>query len=217
VSRRERQRDSGDVSAADGGCEVVADRYQGQVILEAMERPMKIAPVILFLLIPSLASAPAVRAGVASTVHGRSVLAMAGSPLAAGTRLTLVTPDAPQKVQGAVVVRMVADADDMKVRTPGPYYEIASGDEGQPLPELAVVVLGGPPVNRVANAVSLHIDETLPDVRVRACRSMEGLHLTLWTGEPLKAPRVWHLYYYVGYDLQQTCQPGDTADGGRSH
>jgi hypothetical protein len=158
---------------------------------------------------------PAVRAGVVSTLHGRSVLALSGSALAAGTRLTLVTPNAPQTVHRALVVRSLTDDKDMGVRTPGPDYEIATGDKGQPLPELAVAVIGEPAVSRVANAVSLRMDDTLHDVRVRTCASMEGLHLTLWSGEPLKAPRVWHLYYYVGYDLQQTCRPGDTADGGK--
>jgi hypothetical protein len=169
--------------------------------------------LLLGAVMPTLAPEPPVRAGVASTVHGRSVLAMGGTSLAAGARLTLVSPDVPQKVQRALVVRAVADDDYMKVRTPGPYYEIISGDKG-PLPELAVAVIGDPPVNRVAEAVSLQIDATHHDVRVRVCRSMEGLHLTLWSGEPLKAPRVWHLYYYVGYDMQQTCQPEDTSGGG---
>jgi len=140
---------------------------------------------------------------------------MSGTPLAERTRVTLVTPDVPQSVRRALVGRALADDEYMKVRTPGPYYEIASAEIGQPLPELAVAVLGDPQVNRVAGAVSLHIDEALQDVRVRVCSSMEGLHLTLWSGEPLKAPRVWHLYYYLGYDLQQTCQQGDTGDGGQ--
>jgi hypothetical protein len=175
---------------------------------------MRMALLVALFIITTLAPEPLVRAGVASTFHGRSVVAMSGSSLAAGARLTLVTPDIPQTVHKALVVRAVSDDKDMSIRTPGPYYEIVSGEEGQPLPELAVAVLGDPPVNRVETAVSLHIDATLQDVRVRVCRSMEGLHLTLWSGEPLKAPRVWHLYYYVGYDLQQTCQPGDTAGGG---
>lgn len=142
------------------------------------------------------------------------MLAMSGPILPAGTRLTLVTPDAPQRVQKALV-QHVSNSKDLNVRTSGPYYEIVGGEEGQVLPELAIAVLGDPPSTQIAEAVSLRLDPALQDVRVRVCRSMEGLHLTLWSGEPLKAPRIWHLYYYVGYDLQQTCQPGDTADGGR--
>ncbi len=158
---------------------------------------------------------PVVRAGVVATLHGRSVLAMIGSPLVAGARLTLVTPDTPQAVLKARVVRPLSTEPDMSVRTPGPYYEVVSAEDGRTLPDVAVAMIGDPPVKRVAGAVSLQLDKTLQDVRVRVCRSMEGLHLTLWSGEPLKTPRVWHLYYYVGYDLQQTCQPGDTAAGGR--
>ena len=46
---------------------------------------------------------------------------------------------------------------------------------------------------------------------LRTCTSMEGVHLTIWSGEPLKGSRRWHRYYYVGYDLEQTCIEADWA------
>jgi hypothetical protein len=40
----------------------------------------------------------------------------------------------------------------------------------------------------------------------RACTSNEGLHLTVWAGEALKSKRLWHEYYYLGYDVVPSCK-----------
>lgn len=46
--------------------------------------------------------------------------------------------------------------------------------------------------------------------RFRVCASMEGLHLTVWSGIPLKGKRQWHRYFYLGYDLEPNCADGDS-------
>lgn len=38
-----------------------------------------------------------------------------------------------------------------------------------------------------------------------ACASMEGLHLSVWSGPPAAGKRQWHRYVYLGYDLEPTC------------
>ncbi len=43
----------------------------------------------------------------------------------------------------------------------------------------------------------------------RACASSEGLHLTLWDGAPLSGRRVWHRYFYLGYDVEPDCTEAD--------
>jgi hypothetical protein len=43
----------------------------------------------------------------------------------------------------------------------------------------------------------------------RACTSMEGVHLTVWSGKPLTGKRIWHNYYYLGYDTEPTCKKKD--------
>jgi hypothetical protein len=164
--------------------------------------------------VPGAADAT-IRAGVVARSAGSAdttMLLMSRPILTSGTRLTLVTPDAPQKVQKARVER-VSGWRDLNSGTSDLFYEIVADEEGQKLPELAIAVVGDLTASRVADAVSLHVDATLKDVRARACRSMEGIHLTLWAGEPLKAPRLWHFYHYVGYDMVPDCLPADT-DGG---
>jgi len=46
----------------------------------------------------------------------------------------------------------------------------------------------------------------------KACTSSEGVHLTVWSGTPLKAGGVrrWHAYYYLDYDTEPSCSPGET-------
>ena len=141
---------------------------------------------------------------------GHYILAMAGPALPAGATVTLVTVDLPQQVRRTVIVRRLSVADMMtKHDTPGPYYEIAPGSRSNALPDFAVAVLGRPPVERAGTTVSLRIPTEPSGVRVRGCTSSEGLHLTLWAGEPLKGRRLWHAYYYLGYDVEPTCQPAD--------
>lgn len=43
----------------------------------------------------------------------------------------------------------------------------------------------------------------------RECTSMEGLHLTVWTGKPLVGKGIWHAYYGLGYDTVPTCKKRD--------
>jgi len=43
----------------------------------------------------------------------------------------------------------------------------------------------------------------------RSCTSTEGVHLTIWTGKPLTGNRIWHQYYYLGYDTEPTCRKKD--------
>jgi len=165
--------------------------------------------------LPVAAAEADIRAGVVTSSLGESVLAMTGPLLAAGTTLTLITPGPPQTLRSARVVSETPnDGDDISERTPGPYYEIVSADGNKPLPQLAVAVLAGPATTRVGDTFSLHISAALPDVRARWCASYEGIHFTLWSGEPLKTQRIWHVYYAAGANLHPTCEPGDTRDEG---
>lgn len=46
----------------------------------------------------------------------------------------------------------------------------------------------------------------------RSCTSSEGIHLTVWAPpHPLVGKRLWHAYYYLGYDTEPSCKPADFA------
>jgi hypothetical protein len=100
-----------------------------------------------------------------------------------------------------------------KQDTPGPFYELAL-DAGANSPHgLAIVLLGPVTRRRVESELHLHLAD-YPAARVRSCSSHEGLHLTLWSGEPLKSVRLWHSYWYLGFDVEPDCRHEDYKEGG---
>jgi hypothetical protein len=158
-----------------------------------------------------------VRAGLLVTASAHSVVAMAGPALAPGAALTVVTPEDPQRVQRAVVVRRVPDSEELARHTvPGPYYEVTSDSSSSALPDLAIAVLGRAAVEQIGTAVALRLGTPPVTIRARSCTSSEGLHVTLWNGKPLEATRLWHAYYYLGYDVAPTCRPADYREGSQS-
>jgi hypothetical protein len=170
---------------------------------------LKIAVIFLALIAaPEPATPP--RAGVMVTSEGNSVLAMDGPALPSGTIVTLVTIDNPQQVSWAVIARRLTDSEIMaKHAVPPPFYAVTATPESNVLPGLAIAVDGRFEVDRQGSVVLLRANETAIPIGVRSCTSSEGLHLTLWSGEPLKSTRLWHMYYYLGYDVEPTCQPAD--------
>jgi hypothetical protein len=93
--------------------------------------------------------------------------------------------------------------------TPGPYYLLAP-ETGSALPEgLGVAVQGRPAVRVVGGLVRLRLSDRIREARIRSCTSNEGLHLTVWSGVPLSSRRLWHAYWYLGYDVEPNCRPAD--------
>jgi hypothetical protein len=45
----------------------------------------------------------------------------------------------------------------------------------------------------------------------RVCTSMEGLHFTIWSGEPLKGKLRFHQYFPLHYAVDPTCTEADYA------
>lgn len=60
--------------------------------------------------------------------------------------------------------------------------------------------------------VSIDINEDGKAEYFRHCASYEGIHLTIWTGKPLKGKRIWHSYYYLVSDIQADCTAKETKE-----
>ena len=76
-----------------------------------------------------------------------------------------------------------------------------------------IVILGAVPTpEQRGDTVTIAIARGGPPVRFRVCASNEGLHATAWAGAPLLSPRVWHGYYYLGYDVDPTCNEVEYTD-----
>jgi len=171
---------------------------------------MKTAVVLIVALAAGQSQPLSVRAGVMVASPPNRVLAMDGPVLPAGTPLTVVSVEDPQEVWHAVIVKPLADSEVMaRHNTAGPYYQVAAERGSKPLPDFGVAIVGRPGVRRLGAAVALTFANPRRQIRVRGCTSSEGVHLTLWAGEALRSERLWHKYYYLGYDVEPTCQTGD--------
>jgi hypothetical protein len=75
-----------------------------------------------------------------------------------------------------------------------------------------IVILGKVALAQMrGDTVILAVEPGKPSWRFRTCASAEGVHATAWSGVPPSAPRRWHAYYYLGYDVEQDCTPSDYA------
>ena len=145
--------------------------------------------------------------------RGRACLAVSDDSLAVGTPITIVWMADPQRASEARVTGKRARA-----------WEIANTPlEGH---SYDLEIIGGPPLSgeygigvvgamkpAAAKGPLVHIDldgDGEPET-FRQCASAEGLHLTVWTGEPLQGPLDWQRYVYLGMDLEVTCTETETG------
>ena len=158
-------------------------------------------------------------AGVAAMSQDRSIcVAMPAPALASGATLTLVRADRPQSALVVTVDRSVTVCEPLeRALIEGPYYSVqrpASSTAGPG--SVWVALVGRLETRRVSScAIAVRLSAAQRDVRIRSCTSREGLHLTVWAGTPLTSRRLWHQYYYLGYDVEPSCDSRDFRDSAR--
>ena len=141
-------------------------------------------------------------------------MAMSAMP---GSVVTLVSPGSPQTTVTATVEESSASCGlkDRSLRgalvfreaVAGPYFRLRPR---APVPESFTVwvALNGalPSKATRGSRIALRFSAAYPAVQVHECRSSEGLHFTVWAGEPLTSRPLWHMYYYLGYDVEPSCK-----------
>jgi hypothetical protein len=150
----------------------------------------------------------AVRYGVVSSDTGSvACMTMAGPRLAEGTPI-LVVFDNPQTVFEAVVGASMDSACAGGSLVVGTSYSINLGQSRDSF-DLGIAVLT--PKSKIVLEGHRVIVET-PGVRTSlsfaTCASGEGIHLTAWRGPR----RVWHQFYYLGYDLEPDCSETEARE-----
>ncbi|HEV7387261.1 MAG TPA: hypothetical protein VGN73_01490 [Gemmatimonadaceae bacterium] len=134
--------------------------------------------------------------------------------LAPGTAVTVVHPAFPQfstpgrlgkRTKSPCFPAPRASRDSMMYSVDAPGDTI--GRRGVP-----IIILGKLPNPEMhGDTVTLVIEPGRAGWQFRTCASEEGIHATAWSGKPLTAPRRWHAYYYLGYDVEPDCTPADFA------
>jgi hypothetical protein len=168
-------------------------------------------PVAALLLMQLAAAGPPV--GVASiTAAGEGCVAMPAPPLAPGSTVTLVQPDSPQSVLAATIEQPAMSCADLEGgMISGPYYRVRQiSSTASERGTVWVAFRGKLNARKTASGeIVLRLSVTYPNIQIRSCTSYEGLHLTVWTGAPLKSRRLWHEYYYLGFDVEPSCEDED--------
>jgi hypothetical protein len=186
----------------------------------AASRRIKLLLPFLFLLLhdPSTAAGKttgtiASRLGVAVQKSGTFCLYTHNADLASGSPLILVLLSPPQSTTKAEVVRPAPpncssiDTSDPDLKS----YEIRSTGEA-PLPATPSIAVSGfsGRFQTRGKHVTADINQDGQPEFFRSCASSDGLHLTVWSGKPLRGKRRWHQYCYLGYDVEPNCTPAET-------
>jgi hypothetical protein len=120
--------------------------------------------------------------------QGEACVAMSAKP---GSVVTLVAADTPKSTITAVVEGPSTSCALSKHTVEGPYSRLRLRGQAPEFRTAWVAFLGEPPSKTV---------------QVHECLSSEGVHYTVWAGEPFKSRRLWHDYYYLGYDVEPSCK-----------
>jgi hypothetical protein len=162
-------------------------------------------PLAALLILTACAEQPAV-IGVAAAGPGPPCVAFQGAPgLEPGTPVTLVFPEQPQRIQAARVGETRTDCEVMaKADMSGSYYAVSSD---RPLGESWVAIAVTGDVRLENGHATAELDGAAPRETFRMCTSTEGLHLTAWS----EGKRVWHSYFFLGYDVEPSCTDAEVA------
>lgn len=128
--------------------------------------------------------------------------------LVEGSEVRIVSPYKPQSVATAVVERKLSASCSRNPDTsPEDVFYSLKLISGKVEPEsVGIGVVDAGRDFRVANDLaSIDLNRDGRREYFRVCTSQEGLHLTIWSGKPLRGTRMWHWYYYLGYDVEPSC------------
>lgn len=152
------------------------------------------------------------RIGVAVEKSDHVCLSIHNPHLAKGSPVRLVIVSDPQSVVESAVVRKAGDSCPQIDQSEGQLdvYELRIGRGALNPMEPAIAVAGS------AGSITAHEGEVTANLDGKidyfhSCTSQEGVHLTVWSGNPRVGQRLWHQYYSLGYDVDPTCTPRDTT------
>ena len=151
------------------------------------------------------------KVGIVDTKKGAICLTIHNSDLKEGEEVSVVFMDKPQSVQTATVQKKLSSTCS---RNPDidPDKSFYSLEVPKPIDETVYTAFGLISPNKVVinkGIASVDLNDDKKAEYFRKCTSMEGVHFTVWTGKPLVGKRIWHNYYYLGYDVEPSCKEKD--------
>jgi hypothetical protein len=143
--------------------------------------------------------------GLAIERDDKLCLRIRNPDLQPASNLLLIAPGDTSSLERARVDRLVTACPDELPNDEFAYYAITPADSLEMNAQYFVVPLSDAPAG---SALDFDRDGVLE--QFRSCTSAEGVHFTVWSGKPLEGIRRWHYYYYLGYDVEPSCDVRDT-------
>ncbi len=142
---------------------------------------------------------------------GSPCLVIPAQDLPDGARLTLADPTDSAAVIDAVVTRRQESCPGEEPDPRARFYSLRVTSHVVPQPgSVWFAIVGGRGLLRTSErGVRGDLDADGVEETLRVCTSMEGLHFTVWSGEPLVGTRRWHRYFPLGYDVEPSCTEQD--------
>jgi hypothetical protein len=140
------------------------------------------------------------RIGIAVSTNGRTCVAIHNANVAPSTPVTLVSPMPPQTFMQAEITGPSQSACPItkEVDTTVSNYDIrvSQGSVPKLTPLIAVLGASAPFSMAPNNSVQADLDQDGKLKSFRACSGSDGIHLSVWSGNPLDGTMLWHGYYY---------------------
>jgi hypothetical protein len=138
---------------------------------------------------------------VSTTDAGQLCLTLPNPSLSAGMPIAIITLDVPQKILKAKIAgKMAKVCEEHSLMESVVSYRVQAGAPPGGMLGIGVVGFSGKFVLRDSKAFADLNDNGIED-SFHSCAGSEGVHLTVWDGEPLK----WHDYHYLGFDVESDC------------
>ena len=147
------------------------------------------------------------RIGVVEAKGDLVCLTIFNQDVKVGSEVSLMFPTSPQKLISSIVT-VAGDqecADALKSGIPGRFYRLSLRHSVTQLYWPAIGILDTASRLRTGDKVASDLNGDGIAESFRSCTSNEGLHLTVWSSQPFMETRLWHRYYYLGYDTEPTC------------
>jgi hypothetical protein len=140
------------------------------------------------------------RIGITVSTNGRTCVAIHNANVAPSTPVTLVSPMPPQTFIQTEITGSSQSACPVtkEVDTTVSNYDVrvSQGSVPKLTPLIAVLGASAPFSMAPNNSVQADLDQDGKMKSFRACSASNGIHLTVWSGNPLEGTLLWHGYYY---------------------
>jgi hypothetical protein len=149
------------------------------------------------------------RIAIAVASNGQTCVSTKGGSFKPGDEVRLVDP-ATQKEWTAVVESPSEPCEPSVSDVPLRAVRVrVTGELPAPFIGVAIQAPRGSSFEVSNGAVAADLDGDGQREFFRSCTSVEGVHVTVWSGAPLTGQRRWHAYHYVGYDMVPSCTPSE--------